>query len=121
MSAPKPQERPSKEEYYFSLALAVAMRSTCLRRKYGAVIVKDDRIISTGYNGAARGEQNCTDVGRPRGGERHPERQPGGYDRRDLISGGLGKRKGHSAARPLRHVHAADSERAHRQGGRLPL
>lgn len=63
MSTPKPQERPSKEEYYFNIALAVAMRSTCLRRKYGAVIVKDDRIISTGYNGAALGEQNCTDVG----------------------------------------------------------
>lgn len=63
MRTVKPQERPSKEEYYFNLALAVAMRSTCLRRKYGAVIVKDDRIISTGYNGAARGEQNCTDVG----------------------------------------------------------
>lgn len=63
MRTVKPQERPSKEEYYFNLALAVAMRSTCLRRKYGAVIVKDDRIISTGYNGTARGEQNCTDVG----------------------------------------------------------
>lgn len=63
MRTVKPQERPSKEEYYFNLALAVAMRSTCLRRKYGAVIVKDDRIISTGYNGASRGEQNCTDVG----------------------------------------------------------
>ena len=63
MDTPKPQERPSKEEYYFNIALAVAMRSTCLRRKYGAVIVKDDHIISTGYNGSARGEQNCTDVG----------------------------------------------------------
>lgn len=51
MDTPKPQERPSKEEYYFNIALAVAMRSTCLRRKYGAVIVKDDHIISTGYNG----------------------------------------------------------------------
>ena len=63
MDTTKPQERPSKEEYYFNIALAVAMRSTCLRRKYGAVIVKDDHIISTGYNGSARGEQNCTDVG----------------------------------------------------------
>lgn len=57
MDTPKPQERPSKEEYYFNIALAVAMRSTCLRRKYGAVIVKDDHIISTGYNGSARGER----------------------------------------------------------------
>ena len=63
MDTPKPQDRPSKEEYYFNIALAVAMRSTCLRRKYGAVIVKDDHIISTGYNGSARGEKNCTDVG----------------------------------------------------------
>ena len=39
------------------------MRSTCLRRQYGAVIVKNDRIISTGYNGSARGEPNCCDVG----------------------------------------------------------
>ena len=43
--------------------MAVAKRSTCLRRQYGAVIVKDDRIISTGYNGSARGEANCCDVG----------------------------------------------------------
>ena len=47
--------RPSKDEYYLSIAEAVLTRSTCLRRKYGAVIVKDDEIISTGYNGAPRG------------------------------------------------------------------
>lgn len=55
--------RISKDEYYLEIAKAVALRSTCLRRKYGAVIVKDDRIISTGYNGSARGEKNCCDVG----------------------------------------------------------
>lgn len=55
--------RISKREYYLSIAAAVAQRSTCLRRQYGAVIVKDDRIISTGYNGSARGEENCCDVG----------------------------------------------------------
>lgn len=55
--------RISKEEYYLGVAKAVAQRSTCLRRQYGAVIVKDDVIISTGYNGAARGEANCCDIG----------------------------------------------------------
>ena len=55
--------RPSKDEYYLGIAQAVAKRSTCIRRQYGAVIVKDDRIISTGYNGSARGEDNCCDKG----------------------------------------------------------
>ena len=55
--------RISKREYYLGIAEAVAQRSTCLRRQYGAVIVKDDQIISTGYNGSARGEDNCCDVG----------------------------------------------------------
>lgn len=55
--------RPSKDEYYLGIAQAVAKRSTCIRRQYGAVIVKDDRIISTGYNGSARGETNCCDKG----------------------------------------------------------
>ena len=55
--------RPSKDEYYLSIAEAVLARSTCLRRKYGAVIVRDDEIISTGYNGAPRGAENCCDRG----------------------------------------------------------
>lgn len=55
--------RISKHQYYMEIAKAVALRSTCVRRQYGAVIVKDDRIISTGYNGSARGEVNCCDVG----------------------------------------------------------
>ena len=55
--------RLSKREYYLEIAKAVAKRSTCVRRQYGAVIVKDDRIIATGYNGSARGEVNCCDVG----------------------------------------------------------
>ena len=55
--------RISKDEYYRNIALAVACRSTCLRRQYGAVIVKGDNIIATGYNGSARGEPNCCDVG----------------------------------------------------------
>ena len=54
--------RISKAEYYLGIAKAVSMRSTCLRRQYGAVIVKDDEIISTGYNGSPRGSQNCCDT-----------------------------------------------------------
>lgn len=55
--------RPSKDDYYLRIAKDVAMRSTCLRRNYGAVIVNHDRIVSTGYNGAPRGEENCCDRG----------------------------------------------------------
>lgn len=54
--------RINKDEYYLEISRAVSKRSTCLRRQYGAVIVKDDVIISTGYNGSARGETNCCDV-----------------------------------------------------------
>ena len=54
--------RPSKNKYYLDIAAEVAKRSTCLRRQYGAVIVKNDEIIATGYNGAARGEKNCCDI-----------------------------------------------------------
>jgi dCMP deaminase len=55
--------RPSKDQYYLGIAKAVSKRSTCLRKKYGAVIVNFDRIISTGYNGSPRGSVNCCDVG----------------------------------------------------------
>ena len=54
--------RPNKNEYYLNIAAEVAKRSTCLRRQYGAIIVKNDEIISTGYNGAPRGENNCCDM-----------------------------------------------------------
>ena len=56
-------ERVSKNEYYLLIAAEVAKRSTCLRRQYGAVIVKNDEIVATGYNGAPRGDENCCDVG----------------------------------------------------------
>lgn len=55
-------ERTSKENYYLDIAQTVAKRSTCLRKHYGAIIVKNDVIISTGYNGAPRGRKNCTDL-----------------------------------------------------------
>ena len=56
--------RTSKENYYLDIADAVLERSTCLRWKYGAIIVRNDEIISTGYNGAPRGRKNCSDLGR---------------------------------------------------------
>ncbi|MHC4749522.1 MAG: deoxycytidylate deaminase [Planctomycetota bacterium] len=56
-------KRPSKDEYYLGIAEAVSKRSTCSRRKFGAIIVKDDAIVSTGYNGPARGVVNCLEVG----------------------------------------------------------
>ena len=54
--------RPNKHKYYLDIALAVAKRSTCLRRCYGAVIVNNDEVIATGYTGAPRGTSNCTDL-----------------------------------------------------------
>jgi len=57
------EERPSWDEYFMMLANAVASRSTCIRRKVGAVIVKDKRILSTGYNGVPTGIAHCTQVG----------------------------------------------------------
>ena len=55
--------RTSKQNYYLDIADSVLERSTCLRRKYGAIIVRNDEIISTGYNGAPRGRANCVDMG----------------------------------------------------------
>jgi len=55
--------RRDKVNYYLDIADAVSERGTCLRRRYGAVIVNNDQIISTGYVGAPRGRQNCTDLG----------------------------------------------------------
>ena len=55
-------ERVSKENYYLDIAQTVAERATCLRRKFGAIIVKNDVIVSTGYNGAPRGRKNCSDL-----------------------------------------------------------
>ena len=54
--------RVSKANYYLDIAQTVAERGTCMRRKFGAIIVKDDVIVSTGYNGAPRGRKNCTDI-----------------------------------------------------------
>ena len=56
-------KRIDKENYYLDIAETVLERSTCLRRCYGAIIVKNDEIVSTGYNGAPRGRRNCMDLG----------------------------------------------------------
>lgn len=55
--------RIDKENYYLDIAETVLERSTCLRRCYGAIIVRNDEIIATGYNGAPRGRKNCVDLG----------------------------------------------------------
>ena len=55
--------RPDKDEYYVNIAHAVSERSTCLRRHYGVVIVNNDEIIATGYNGNPRGMKNCCEIG----------------------------------------------------------
>ncbi len=70
-------ERPSYDEYFMEMAHVVSKRSTCIRRKVGAILVKDKHILSTGYNGAPKGLKHCSDVGCIReelnvpSGERH--------------------------------------------------
>lgn len=63
MIKPERNKRISKINMYLNCAENFAYRSTCLKRKYGAVIVKDDAVISTGYNGSPRGYENCCDIG----------------------------------------------------------
>ena len=71
------EERPSYDEYFMEMAHVVSKRSTCLRRKVGAILVKDKHILSTGYNGAPKGLKHCSEVGCLRenldipSGERH--------------------------------------------------
>ncbi|MEM4161230.1 MAG: cytidine/deoxycytidylate deaminase family protein [Thermoplasmata archaeon] len=71
------KERPGYDEYFMKIAGIVAERSTCLRRAVGAVIVKEGRILATGYNGAPKGLKHCSEVGCLReklqvpSGERH--------------------------------------------------
>ena len=64
MVTPTDGKRISKIDMYLNCAESFAYRSTCIKRKYGAVIVKDDAVISTGYNGSPRGFENCCDIGR---------------------------------------------------------
>ena len=57
-------KRPSFDEYYINIAKVISERSTCLRRRYGSVLVKDNKIVATGYNGAPIGDENCCDTGK---------------------------------------------------------
>ncbi|MCM8532243.1 MAG: dCMP deaminase family protein [Lentisphaeraceae bacterium] len=61
-----PAKRPGWDEYFMNIAHVAAARSSCSRRQVAAVIVKDKRVISTGYNGTPRGVRNCDDGGCPR-------------------------------------------------------
>ena len=74
------EERIDKQNYYLNIAETVASRSTCLRKKYGSVIVKHDQIISTGYSGAPRGRINCCDLGYCNKKKLFPDKRHGGYD-----------------------------------------
>jgi dCMP deaminase len=71
------KQRPSYDEYFMEMAHVVSKRSTCKRRKVGAILVKDKHILSTGYNGAPKGIRHCSEVGCLRdemnvpSGERH--------------------------------------------------
>ena len=74
------QNRIDKENYYLDIAETVASRATCLRKKYGSVIVNHDQIISTGYCGAPRGRINCCDLGYCTKKKLLPDKRHGGYD-----------------------------------------
>lgn len=63
MVTPEGYKRISKTDAYLNCAENFAYRSTCIKRRYGAVIVKEDAVISTGYNGSPRGFENCCDIG----------------------------------------------------------
>jgi dCMP deaminase len=58
----KSEKRPDKQEYYLSIAKQIAQRSTCLKKRFGAIIVREDNIISAGYMGSPRGTPNCIDL-----------------------------------------------------------
>ena len=95
MVKPKINKRISKVDAYLNCAENFAYRSTCIKRKYGAVIVKDDAVISTGYNGSPRGFENCCDIGRgicnlpcrARGGECALKLFAGADDRSGFVFG----------------------------------
>ena len=74
------EQRIDKINYYLNIAKAVADRSTCLRKKSGAVIVNKDEIISTGYSGAPRGRENCIDLGYCCKKKYFPNVRHAGYD-----------------------------------------
>lgn len=72
--------RPTKHEYYIGIAEAVSRRSTCLRRHYGCVVVKNDEIIATGYNGNARGQVDCISTGTCSKSDKSHNSDPSSYE-----------------------------------------
>lgn len=74
------EKRIDKINYYLDIAETVGTRSTCLRKKYGSVIVNNDEIISTGYSGAPRGRVNCCDLGYCNKKKLFPDKRHGSYD-----------------------------------------
>lgn len=96
--------RPDKDTYYIVIALAISKRSTCLRRHYGCVIVKDDVIVATGYNGSPRCCDNCCDIGKC---QREDSDRYKGYDNCPAV---------HAEQNALLAV-----DRAHSQGATLYL
>lgn len=74
------EQRIDKVNYYLNIAKAVADRSTCLRKHVGCVIVNNDEIISTGYNGAPRGRKNCNELGYCTKKKFFPNLRHAGYD-----------------------------------------
>lgn len=73
-------KRKSKTNYYLDIAESVSERSTCLRKRWGCIIVKNDEIIATGYNGAPRGRVNCNELGYCTKKKILPDERHGGYD-----------------------------------------
>ena len=64
INKPRKDRRPDKDEYYLSIAKQISQRSTCLKKKFGAIIVKEENIIAAGYMGSPRGTPNCIDIGK---------------------------------------------------------
>ena len=73
-------ERVDKINYYLDIAETISERGTCTRKNWGAIIVKNDEIISTGYSGAPRGRKNCIDLGYCTKKKIFPDLRHGGYD-----------------------------------------
>lgn len=86
---PTQNQRPDWDDYFLDICRSIAKRAACTRTRHGAVIVKNNRIISTGYNGAPAGHTECTDGGCPRGQLEYGELASltGGYD--DPLSPGF--------------------------------
>ena len=113
--------RIDKENYYLDIAQTVAGRSTCLRRCYGAILVKSDEIISTGYNGAPRGRRNCVDLNyctrealNIPSGERYELCRSVHAEANAIISAA---RRADSRLHLLLHVPPPHHQRRHRPGG----